>query len=334
MSCSEVLLPRPLAGGCRWAASPAMNSRPRRYSDGDDVVDLPRAHVLDANVDIGVADRGPHPRHHRLLRQLVRCEPVPHEDRAPLRPRLDARPDADDVVAPGVADDEQRARAVLRVLREVGLDPHGDRVAEARVALVGEVARASDDRLGAVAADRVPRDDVELGAAAGLDSGGDPVGVLLDRDDLVMEPDVGAELARPVEQDRLEEVLAEVRDRARARSAVVADAIVAAAPRHHPRQLPAGERGCEHLLAHQVVGQRARHHPVLDPEVAADLDRTLVGDVRPRRDRGRVLGHREGGDAGPGEEGGRGEAGGAGSHDQDVGGDGLRHDAPGASLVI
>ena len=36
--------------------------------------------------------------------------------------------------------------------------------------------------------------------------------------------------------------------------------------------------------------------------------------------RGRVLGDREGVDAGPGEQGGRGQAGGAGSHDQHVGG--------------
>ncbi len=222
-----------------------------------------------------------------VLGQVVRLLALADEDRAPLVPRLDAGPDAHDVVAAGVADDEQRARSVRGVLREVGLDPDGDRVAETALAFELEAALLADDRAGAVAPDDVPGDDLELRApVARADPDGDGVGVLAQRDHFVVEPDVGAEVAGVLEHDRLEDVLGDVAHLARARGPVLADPVVAGAPRHHPRQLAPGERGREDLLPHEVVRKGSGHDAFLDAEVPQDLDGPLVGDVRPRRVRG------------------------------------------------
>ena len=133
---------------------------------GDDVVELPGADVLDVDVDVGIADRRLHARQDGFLRQLLRLHAVAHEDRAPLVPRLDTRPDAHDVVAARVADDEQRARAMSRVTSEIRFDPDGDRVAEPGFTFEGETTLLADDGAGAVAADDIPGDHVELVAVA------------------------------------------------------------------------------------------------------------------------------------------------------------------------
>ena len=276
----------------------------------DHVVDLPGADLLDLDRHVRVADREAHALQHRLLREVVELQIAAREDRAPLVPRLDAGPDAEQLLVARADDEEQRARAVLGVLAELRLDPHRDRVAEPRLAVEREAALLADHGARAVAADHVARTDLVLAAvAAAADAHPRVVHRLVDRHHLAVEADLGAEAARRIEQDRLEHVLRSVAHRARARRGVVGVAVVAGAPGHHAGELAARERGREHLLAHQVLRQRAAHDALLDAEVAEDLHRALVGDVRARRvGGGAVLGHRERLDPGARQQGGGGQA--------------------------
>jgi hypothetical protein len=249
----------------------------------DDLVHFPFGDPLDPERHVGIADRAADARPHLVLVELAGEPAVAGEDRAPFGPRLHAGPDAEDVLAARAADEEQRPGAVRRVARQVGLDPDRNRADAARLTLEREVALLRDDAARAVATDGVARPHLEiLAAAAPAHAGDHVVGRLADCDHLVVEAHVGAAGARRVEQDRLEHVLGRVAHRARARRFVLRPPIVARAPRHHARQLAAGEGGGEDLLAHEALRQSAAHHPLLDAEIAEDLHRPLVGDVGPR----------------------------------------------------
>jgi hypothetical protein len=144
----------------------------------------------------------------------------------------------------------------------------------------------------------------------------------------MVEADVGAERARRVQKDRLQHVLRRVAHLAGAGRLVVGTAVVAGAPRHHAGQLASGERGGEHLLAHQMVRQRAASDLRLDPQVAKDLHRALIGDVRARRIRGvAVLRQGQRPNAQARQQRRRGEPGGPGTDDENVRSD-CFHSAP------
>src|SRR5262249_17891245 len=110
------------------------------------------------------------------------------------RPRLDAGPDAEHVLVAGVAYEEQRTGAVLRVTRQIGFDPYGNRVAEPGPALKLETTLLADDRARAVATDDIAGAHFEFAAVEPLANPGRGVfRSLTDRHHLVIEADVGPE---------------------------------------------------------------------------------------------------------------------------------------------
>ena len=176
-------------------------------------------------------------------------------------------------------------------------------------------------RPGAVGADQVlGPDGVGRPGEPVPHRGGHAVVVLHVAQVLGREPGLGAARGRVLDQDRLQVGLRDVADQAGRGELVVGLAGRVGAPGLDPADLLAGDRRAEHGVADQFVRGRVREHLVLDPEVAEDLHRPLVGDVRARRvGRPPVLGdhdvrHPEGGQAER-----RRAAGGSRADDQHVG---------------
>src|SRR5262249_33565226 len=135
----------------------------------------------------------------------------------------------------------------------------------------------------AVRADQVLRADGVDGASEPVaDRHADPGIVLLVRYVLGGEPRLGAARGCVLDQDRLQVGLRDVADQARRRELVVGLPGRVGAPSADPADLLARDRGAEHGIADEFVRRRVGKDLVLDTEVAEDLHRALVGDVRPR----------------------------------------------------
>ena len=85
------------------------------------------------------------------------------------------------------------------------------------------------------------------------------------------------------DQDRLKVGLRDVHDQARRRELIVRLTIRPRTPRADAADLLPRDARAEHGVADQRVLGRVGQHLLLDAEVAEDLHRTLIGDVRPRR---------------------------------------------------
>ena len=79
------------------------------------------------------------------------------------------------------------------------------------------------------------------------------------------------------------EVLRQIDHRRRAGDRVPRVRVGVRAPAAHAAEFFAGQRGAEHVVAHQMIGRRVEHGVLLEPQVAQDLHRPLVGDVGTRR---------------------------------------------------
>lgn len=136
----------------------------------------------------------------------------------------------------------------------------------------------------AVGADQVAAADGVLGARqAAPDARGDAVRILGEPpysvSNRIREPRAAAWPTRIGSSS----VWGRVGVQARAGDGVVGVARRMGAPRPHPADLVAGQARAEHGVAHEVVGRAGGGDIGHDPEVAEDLDRALVGDVRAGR---------------------------------------------------
>jgi hypothetical protein len=97
------------------------------------------------------------------------------------------------------------------------------------------------------------------------------------------EPRLGTARGRVLDQDRLQVGLRDVADQARAGELVVRFPGGVGTPSTDPADLLARDGRAEHRVADELVRRGVRLDLILDAEVAEDLHRPLVGDVRPRR---------------------------------------------------
>ncbi len=138
-----------------------------------------------------------------------------------------------------------------------------------------------DERPGAVGPDQVlGPDGVGRPGQPVPHGGGHAVVVLLVAQVLGREPALGAAGGGVLDQDRLQVGLRDVADQAGRGELVVGLAGRVGAPGLDPADLLARDRRAEHGVADQFVRGRVGEHLVLDAEVAKDLHRPLVGDVR------------------------------------------------------
>ena len=219
---------------------------------------------------------------------------VEHEEHHPLGPRPDAdeRPRPDPVVLARRRVPVQDAGTMRAVRREVGLEPDVRCLREPVLALERQPGQLDDAAAAAVGAHDVLRADRDVALGVPIaDDRRDAVGVLLQRHELVAEADLAdARLLDRLVQHRAEDVLRAVAHRRRARGAVVGGARRARPPRLEPRELAPREARRPHVVRHELGRRGDVEQPVLDAEVAADLDRPLVDDVGARAVRGaRVL---------------------------------------------
>ncbi|SIK36849.1 Uncharacterised protein [Mycobacteroides abscessus subsp. abscessus] len=291
---------------------------------GDDMVDLPLRDLLDAHLDVGVADRRLGECDERLVARVrFALGGVVHAQEDPLGegPDVDPRPRAHPVVVARLRHPVEGAGPVVAVLREVGVEPDVQRRAEPRLAGEGEVELLGDRRATAVGADDVLREDERLLPGVAVAHGRlDALGRLDRGDELRREPQVGPETAGRLGDDGFEDVLRDVAHRAGTGDLVVTGAGAAGAPRLEAGDLLSGEARRPDVVAHVRVRGGHGDDVVLDAEIAEDLHRALVGDVRPGRVRGRrIAGDGDRVDAVAGEDRRERESGRAGPDDEDIG---------------
>jgi len=138
----------------------------------DDVIDQPPRDLLDLERDIGVADRFANVASQYVLIGRARRPAVAKEERVPLRPRRDARPDAHPDIARLRGDESDRSRAVCRKLREVDVEPDADRLTNIKLALEFEADFAGDEAAAAIGADEeLAADFILVVARAGREFG-------------------------------------------------------------------------------------------------------------------------------------------------------------------
>ena len=217
-----------------------------------------------------------------LRRRLV---DVVAPDDQPLVPRPhhahEAQPDAAHVRA-GLQHPVQDARPVRDQVREVGLEDDVHRPRDVHLALEGQVDVRGDLAAAAVGADDVPgADDVLVPGDAVAHGDVDAVVVLHERDVLGVEAHAAPPRRRLPDEDRLQVGLRDVQIGLGAGLQVVGLAGGMGEPGADPAQLVAGQAGAEDGLAHLVVRGALRVHVGCDAEVAEDLHRALVRDVRP-----------------------------------------------------
>ena len=300
-----------VAGGVHLVVAPQRRraDRDRDRVVADQAVDDPRRGLV---VELG--------------RQFV---DVVAPDDQPLVPRAhhahEAHADAADVRA-GLQHPVQDARAVLDERREVGVEDDVHRAGDVHLALERQPDVGGHLRAPAVGADHVLGADLVGVAGQAVAHGHGHAVVVLDQADVLrVEPDPRAAVGGVADQDRLEQRLRQVAGLARARQRVVGLARGVRAPGAHAADLVPGQARAEHGVAHQSLRRAVGQDVVLDAEVAHDLDRALVGDVRARRvGRPAVLGDDDVVHARGGQEQRGGRAGGARADDEDVGGRDVR----------
>ena len=228
--------------------------------------------------------------------------------------------DAADVGA-GLHDPIEHARTMRDVFGKIGLEDDVHRARDAHLAFHRQADVLRDLRASAVGADHVFGADLVVDAGdIVLDVDGDAVLVLRQSDIFPVEHDGRAARGGRAHEDRLQQVLRHVADRRRARERVVGLAQRMGAPGQQAPELLASQRSAEHVVAHVVLGSALGLDLVLDAEVANDLHRALVGDVRARRAAGPVpLGDDQRLDSVGREQRRRRGAGRAGSDNEDVG---------------
>ena len=247
-------------------------------------------------------------------------------DDEPLVPRPDhpheAGPDAADVGA-GLDDPVEDGRPVPAQLLQVGLerDVHGP--GDVHAPFQWQVEVGGHHRAGAVGPDQVPGADRVLDSQQPVtDLHGDAVVVLLVGQVLGREPGLRATRGGVAHQDRFEVGLRDVAVERGRGQLVVAVAGGVGAPGQDAADLLTRDRRAEHGVAHELVRRRLGEDLLLDPEIAEDLHRALVGDVRARGvGRPPVLGDHQVLDAQAGQEQSRSRPRRAGPDDQDVGRD-------------
>ncbi|ONK15974.1 hypothetical protein STBA_68240 [Streptomyces sp. MP131-18] len=199
-------------------------------------------------------------------------------------PQADEDPPVRGIVA-GYRAHVQQGGPVGGVAGEVGLEPGGDGPGDAGVPLQVEPELPEHAAAGPVGADQV------VGAHHVLVPG-EPVGddrrdavlVLLQGDELVPEAQLSdTRLLDGRHEDRFQQVLGQVAQRAWAGCPVRPDPVRTVAVGVDPGHLRPGEGGHEHVVGHGLAGHRAGQDAVLDAQVAQDLAGALVDQVRPRR---------------------------------------------------
>ena len=274
---------------------------PPRVFGGIAVVHRPQRRRGDPHRDVGhaeqVADDLGRGRVVDLRRRLV---DVVTPGQQPLVPRAhhphQAHADAADIRT-GPHHPVQDARPVRDVAGQIGLehDVHRARLAAApadrQPDLLGDHAAAT------VRADQVAgADRVLLAAHPVQHARGHPVGILFQRQELGVQPDLRPALGRVGQQDRLQVGLWQVDHAARAGHRILRQRRRSGPPRPDPADLLTDQPGAQHGVAHQVLRRADRQRLLLDAKVAQDFQGALVGDVRAGRVRDpAVLGHHRGG---------------------------------------
>src|SRR5487761_370954 len=255
---------------------------------GEVLVVAPEGRAGDLNVEVRDADQVPDDLGGLFRVDLRRrLSDVVAPDDQPLVPRADhadqAGADAADV-GPGLDDPVEDGRARGDVLRYIGFKGDIHRAGDVHLALEWQPGVLGDQGPGAVRADQVLRPDVVDVAGEAISHGGrDPGLVLGVAQVLGGEPGLGTARRGVLHQDRLKVGLRDVADQARRCLLVVGLAGRVGAPGEDAADLLAGDARAEDGVADQCVRRGVREHLVLDAEVAEDLHRPLVGDVRARR---------------------------------------------------
>ncbi len=220
--------------------------------------------------------------------------------------------------------------------RDVGLEGDVHRAGDVHRTLAGQADVLGDPGAGAVGADEVLRPDVVILA-------GEPVThpdrdarvVLRMREVLGGEAGLGPAQGGVLDEDRFEVCLRDVDGEAGRGQPVVRLPVWSCAPGVDAADLLARDGCAEDGVTDEAVLGGVGQYLSLDPHVAEDLHRPLVGDVRPGGVRGPpVLGDHDVGDPQGRQEQGRRGSGRAGADDQDIGVDVRRCRRFGLSLTV
>ena len=181
---------------------------------------------------------------------------------------------------------------MLDLLAQVSVEHDVHRAGQIHLALERQTDILRDLAAPAVGADHVlGLDRVRVARHAIPNADRDAVGVLAEPQVLGVKANVRAACGGVADQDRLQQRLRQIAMLRRTRQGVVGMPGGMGAPRPHAPDLIARQACAEHRVAHQVIRCPDARDVLLDPQVAEDLDRPLVGDVGARRIRGpRVLG--------------------------------------------